>query len=226
MMSRPVKRRRPYDSPRRRQQAEATRAEILGAAQRLFERDGYAATSMAAVAAEAGVALKTVYVAFATKRGLLLALWHLLLRGDEEPSPVGERPWFREIVDEPDPQRKLRLLAHSARLIKERVAGIWLILRDAAPTDAEIADLWARIQQEFHAHQGLIVESIPKRALRRGVDAGRATDLLWTLNHPSLWWLLVGERKWTPDEYETWLADAFCEQLLRPTPASAAPGSP
>ena len=67
--------------------------------------------------------------------------------------------------------------------------------------------------------------SIPKRALRRGVDAGRATDLLWTLNHPSLWWLLVGERKWTPDEYETWLADAFCEQLLRPTPASAAPGS-
>ena len=76
-----VKPPRRYESPRRRAQAEATRAEILGAAQRLLERDGYAATTMAAVAAEAGVALKTVYVAFATKSGVLRALWNVLLRG-------------------------------------------------------------------------------------------------------------------------------------------------
>ena len=81
-MSEPVKT-RPYNSPRRREQAAATRREILEAAQRLFERQGYATTTMAAIAAEAGVALKTVYVAFETKSGLLRALWHLLLRGDE-----------------------------------------------------------------------------------------------------------------------------------------------
>ena len=77
-MDEPVKRR--YDSTRRRAQAEATRRDILDAAQRLFEARGYAATTMDAVAAEAGVALKTVYVAFETKAGLLRALWNHLLR--------------------------------------------------------------------------------------------------------------------------------------------------
>ena len=87
-----VKATRRYDSTRRREQAAATRREILEAAQRLFERDGYGATTMAAIAAEAGVALKTVYLAFETKSGLLRALWHLRLRGDEDEAPVGRAP--------------------------------------------------------------------------------------------------------------------------------------
>src|SRR6185436_16097443 len=103
-----VKATRRYDSTRCREQAAATRLEILEAAQRLFERDGYVATTMAAVAAEAGVALKTVYLAFETKGGLLRALWHLRLRGDEADVPVGERAWYRELLDEPDPERTLR----------------------------------------------------------------------------------------------------------------------
>src|SRR3954447_4861926 len=97
---------RPYNSPRRAEQAAATRRDILAAAQRLFERQGYAATTMAAVATEARVALKTVYLAFETKSGLLRALWHLLLRGDEEESPVGERHWYREVLEQPDPERQ------------------------------------------------------------------------------------------------------------------------
>ena len=120
-----VKTTRRYDSPRRREQAAATRAAILEAAQRLFERQGYAATTMAAIAAEAAVALKTVYVAFETKSGVLRALWHLLLRGDEADVPIGERDWYRQVVAEPDPERKLRLGAHNARLVKERAAASW-----------------------------------------------------------------------------------------------------
>ena len=80
---------RRYESPRRREQAAATRRAILDAAQSLFERDGYAATTIAASRAEAGVALKTVYVAFETKSGVLRALWHLLLRGDDDDVPIG-----------------------------------------------------------------------------------------------------------------------------------------
>ena len=82
-MPRPVKPTRRYDSPRRREQAASTRLEILEAARRLFERDGYAATTMATIAAEARVALKTVYVAFETKSGVLRALWNLTLRGED-----------------------------------------------------------------------------------------------------------------------------------------------
>jgi len=70
-MAERVKTKRRYDSPRRREQAAATRREILEAAQPLFERQGYAATTMAAIASEAGVALKTVYVAFETRAACL-----------------------------------------------------------------------------------------------------------------------------------------------------------
>lgn len=216
-MSDGVKQTRRYESTLRREQAEATRRRTLEAAQRLFERDGYTATTMAAIAAEAGVSLKTVYLAFETKSGLLRALWHLLLRGDEEAVPVGERPWFRAVLDEPDPERKLRLTVHNARLVRGRIGSLLKVLRDAAPTEPEIADLWARIQTEFYGNQCAVVEDLYKRrALRRGLGVDRGADLLWTLNHPDVYLLLVSERGWTPDEYEKWLADLVCSQLLRP----------
>src|SRR5213595_1445963 len=104
-MASAVKPKRRYDSPRRREQAAATRLEILEAAQRLFEQDGYAATTMAAIATEARVALKTVYVAFETKSGVLRALWNLRLRGDHNEVPVAQQQWYREVVEEPDPER-------------------------------------------------------------------------------------------------------------------------
>lgn len=217
-MSGDVKPRRRYDSPHRREQAAATRRQILEAAQRLFERDGYASTSIAAVAREAGVASKTVYLAFESKRGLLLALWHLLLRGDEEPVPVGERDWFRAVVEEPDPERRLRLNAHNSRIVKERAGSLLAVIRDAASVDAEIDALWQRIEREFRANQRSVVELLHEQgALRAELDVERAADVLWALNHPSLWWLLVGERGWSGDEYERWLAGLHCAQLLAPS---------
>jgi AcrR family transcriptional regulator len=210
-----VKATRRYDSTRRREQAAATRREILEAAQRLFERDGYGATTMAAIAAEAGVALKTVYLAFETKSGLLRALWHLRLRGDEDEAPVGRRQWFRDVIDEPDPARRLRLNARNSRAVKLRAANLMRVMRDAAGADRDIAALWQRIQDDFYDNQRAIVDALDANgALAPGLDAARAADVLWTLNHPDLWHLLVGERGWTPDAYEQWFADTACAQLL------------
>src|SRR3977135_917951 len=117
-MTEDVKSRRRYDSPRRREQAAATRAQIREAAQRLFERDGYAATTMAAIAAEAGVALKTVYVAFETKSGVLGVLWRLRRRGDQGELPVPQRRAHLALLEEPDPERQLRLVAGNSRAVK------------------------------------------------------------------------------------------------------------
>jgi AcrR family transcriptional regulator len=216
-MAEPVKPRRSYHSPRRQQQAAATRQAILEAAQRLFERRGYPATTMEQVAAEAGVALKTVYLAFATKSGLLRALWDLRLKGDQAEAAVAERPWYREVVEEPDPERQLRGNARNARLVKERIAGVLKILRSAAPVDPEAGALWRLIQTDFYDNQRVIVESLEARqALRPGLDVAQASDILWTLNHPDVWLLLVGERGWTPGQWERWFADTACGQLLRP----------
>jgi len=213
-----VKPRRSYHSPRRQQQAAATRRAILQAAQRLFDEQGYPATTMEAIAAAAGVALKTVYVVFATKSGLLRALWDLLLKGDQERAGVAERPWYREVIEEPDAAKQLRLNARNARMVKERISGVLKVIRSAAPVDPDADALWRLIQSDFYDNQRAVVESLrAKKALRRGLDLTRATDLLWTLNHPDVWLLLVGERGWSPEEWERWFADTACSQLLAKT---------
>jgi AcrR family transcriptional regulator len=214
-MTEPVKPTRRYDSPRRRQQAADTRRDILASAERRFEADGYAGTTMAAIAREAGVALKTVYLAFETKSGLLRELWHLRLRGDDERTPVGDRSWYQEVLHEPDPQRQLRLNARNARTVKERAGSLLAVIRSGAALDPEIGALWQRIQSDFYDNQQAIVESLQeRRALAEGLDVARGTDILWTLNHPDVWLLLVRERGWSPEQWERWFAATSCAQLL------------
>ena len=210
-----VKRTRVYDSPRRREQAAQTRRSILGAAQTLFERQGYAVTSVPAIAEEAGVAVKTVYIAFETKAGLLRALWEDRLSGDEAALPVAERAWFRDLAAEPHPVQKLLLAARQSRAVKARSGALMEVIRNAAPADDEIATLWNDIQTKLHGVARAIVEQLNDRgALARGLGVPAATDIMWTLNHPSTWQLLVGERGWTAARYERWLADALSAQLL------------
>lgn len=215
-MSDDVKLKRPYESPRRQAQAAATRRDILDAAQRLFEANGYPATTMAEIAKEAGVALKTVYLAFQTKSGLLRTLWNLLLRGDETDRPVAERDWYRAVLDEQDPRRQLRLNAHNSATGKQQISATLEVIRTAAAADPDVATLWQRIQRDYHANQRAIVERLHERGhLRPQLDVQQATDILWTINHPNTWQLLVVDRSWTPEQYERWTGDLACAQLLR-----------
>lgn len=172
---------------------------------------------MAAIAGEANVSLKTVYLAFDTKARLLRAVWDLALKGEHAEAPVAERPWYVAVLEEPDPERKLRRLAEASCTVKRRIAGLLRVIRDAAPSDDEIGALWTLIQSDFHANQGAVVATLDRAgALGRGLDACHATDILWTLNHPDVWLLLVEERGWPPEQFGAWLADIAIEQLLRP----------
>jgi AcrR family transcriptional regulator len=206
---------RPYNSPRRQEQAAATRDAILEAAGRLFRERGYAATTIATIASEAGVAVKTVYLAFETKAGILRALWNRSLRGDDLDIPVGQRGWYLEALEERDPTKQLELNARNSVAVKERVADVVLTIRQAAPIEPEIAALWERIQTEFHARQRDIVASVAKHGgLRKGLTVDRATDIVWAVNHPDIWHLLVRERGWTPEEYERWSLAIVRSELL------------
>ena len=214
-MAKPVKAARAYDSSLRREQAQGTRRRILDAAQSLFERDGYAATTMGAIAAAAGVSQKTVYLAFESKSSLLRGVWHLVLRGERDSLPVGEQAWYRAVLEEPDPARQLRLNMRNSRTVKVRAGAMMEVIRDAASADPAIGTLWARIQVEFHENQRAVVQSLAdKGALAPGIDAAHGADILWALNHPDLYALLVGARDWTAERYEQWLGDLLCSQLL------------
>jgi hypothetical protein len=106
--------------------------------------------------------------------------------------------------------------APPSRAVKTRIGALLQVIRGAAPTDADIAALWDLIQTDFYDNQRAIVEQLHHtRSLRPDLDVTRATDILWTLNHPDVWQLLVGARGWTPEQYEQWFGDTACAQLLR-----------
>ena len=208
--------RRPYESPLRREQAATTRTRILDAAQSLFEERGYAATSIAAIAKQAGVSQGTVYLAFETKAELLRTLWNTLLRGEEDAPPVAQLARYKEVLEEPDPARQLALNAQHAVAAKRRIGALHEVIRAGAPVDPDVGALWDRIQTEFRENQRNIIASIAqKNALKPNLDIERAADILWTINHGDLWQHLVVRRGWSPEQFEHWLADTFQALLLR-----------
>ena len=109
---------RAYDSSRRREAAAARRAAILAAAHDLFVEQGYAATTMQAVAERAGVALDTVYASVGTKPALLAALNLQAVTGRDDTPDVEEWDFVRRIRSEPDAARKLELYARSVAAIR------------------------------------------------------------------------------------------------------------
>ena len=188
---------------------------LAQAARDLFVERGYPATTMEAVAKRADVSLKTVYNAHGNKAGLLRAVWDLALKGDLDDAPIAERDWYTALLAEPDPHRQLAMAAESSRIVKTRIGPMLRVIRDAAPVDDDLATLWELIQTDFWANQRAIVESVAdKGSLRPGLDVQRATDLLWTLNHPDVWLLLVDRRGWSPEDWEDWFAKTCREQLL------------
>jgi hypothetical protein len=136
------------------------------------------------------------------------------MRGDEEPAPVAERPWFREVLAEPDPRRRLALVARNARAVRGRTAAVTEIVRQAAAVEPEIGALRDRFELELHdVGMRRIAETLAADGALAG-DVAAATDILWALVHPDLHQLLVHRRGWTPEAYEVWLAAALCRELL------------
>jgi AcrR family transcriptional regulator len=219
-MSDPRPKRR-YSSPQRQEQAQQTRRKIVEAARRLFAAQGYAATTLPAIARAAGVSAPTITAVFGTKAALLEALINLGVRGDAADAPLVERPWWREMLAEPDPRRQLRLHAANIRRIQEASADIAEIVRGAATADPEIATMLKQRHVGRFEDTQLVAQSLDyKQALAPGVTVARARDLVWALSGAELYRMLVVERGWSPDEYEQWLAAALADSLL-PHPAPA-----
>jgi AcrR family transcriptional regulator len=206
---------RRYHSPTRQQQAQLTRRKLLDAARRLFSARGYAATTLAAIAREAEVSPPTVTAVFGTKARLLNDLVSLMVRGDEEPSPLAERPWWQVMLSEPDPRQQLTLHATNVRHIHERSADVAEIVRGAASADPEIASMLRQLAVGRLRDARMVAESLgEKHALASDVSVDRAADLLWALCSHDLYRMLVVEQHWPPEDYEHWLALSLIHSVL------------
>lgn len=214
-MNEAVKSRRPYESRRRKEQAEQTRRDVVMAAGTLFRERGYAVT-MPEIAEGAGVVVETVYRIFGTKPGLFRAVIAALLAGGPARAEVavGERPAIRAMIDEPDPHLKVALYAATQPGIHRRAGPLLRALRDAKASDPELEKLWDELEAWRRDGQARFVEHLAQRgALRRDRTTAEASDILWTLTSLAVYDLLVVGRGWTAKRYEAWLAAALTREL-------------
>lgn len=212
-----VAKRRAYDSSSRRAAAQETRRSIIEAARRLFLERGYAGTTMQAIAEATGVALDTVYATVGKKPTLFRLLVETAISGRDEAVPALERDYVRAIQAEPDAGEKLRIYAAALRKFQPRVAPLVQVLQAAAHLEPELDALWQEISRRRAANMRLFATNLADTGrLRTDLSVSMAADIIWSMNSPEFFVLLTGQRGWSPEEFEHWLADAWIRLLLEP----------
>lgn len=215
-MAEPVKpSRRTYRSAVRDEGARRTRGAIVDAATDLFVARGYASTSLADIAAEAGVARPTVFAAFGSKSAILRQVLDEALAGDDEPVPVASRPWFRPVWEASSPEVVLVAYARVCATIGARAARLFEVVRRAADDTPDVADLWSSMLANRRAGAQMVVDHARSRGpLRADLDGDRAVDVLWLLNDPALYASLVLVCGWPEEEFTDWLGQTMTSVLL------------
>lgn len=203
--------RRRYNAEGRRAQARATRERILETARALFVEQGYAGTSVAQIAAAAGVSAPTVFAGFTSKVNLLKEATETTLVGDAEPAPLHERPPMRHVHDGATAREVLLRLATLIAELAPRVCPIFAVVLAAADADPEIARLARTLDEQRLAGATRLATTVMARL--NDEDPERFADVrdtIWTMNSPQLYGLLVVQRGWSPERYRGWLERHLC----------------
>lgn len=200
--------RAPYRSRLRERQAADTRQRIATAAMELFAEHGFRATTVAAIAERAGVAVPTVYATFGSKGAIMKAL----MTEFEAAADVAD--WGARIDAEDDPARKLHLFAQwSAQIFTTSRAVI--LAAAGAMDDPAILELKAEgDRRRREGVRELIADLAMAGALAPGLSRTRATDRAWALSGLELYLATTVECRWSPASYATWLGDLLVSQLL------------
>lgn len=205
----PRKEKRSYHSRVRQRQAKETQRRILTAARSLFESQGYATTTLEAIAELAEVSPKTIAAVFGSKCGLLAAVIN------PEAFSTSVKQLIEELRATKDPSRRLSLVARLTRQAYEPLASSLELLRTAGAVAPELADVARQIEARRRQNQARLVAYLREQGvLRTGLSFEEATDVLWALTSYDLYRMLVVEQRWVPERYETWLAQILVQHLL------------
>jgi len=205
---------RSYDASGRREQARARRLAVVLAARDLFERDGFRPTTIAAIAAHAGVSAESVYKGFGTKAALTKAVFDLVITGDDEPVPVAERPAIQAVRDEPDLRRKIAMFVAGLAQRQARSAGVQILIRDGRHVDDSLVPVWAKLTDEGLAGMTMLGRNLLETGqLRDGIDLGEVRDVLWNYLSIDHYERLVRTQRWSLERYSRWLAHAITSAI-------------
>lgn len=196
------------------EQARLTRRRITAAATELFLRDGFLTTTVAAIAAEAGVAVQTLYLAFGNKTAILSAAFDVAVAGDDEPVPVSERTWMRAALDDPDGVAGLTAFVVGGAAVIERAGPLYGVIR-AAAADPEVAQVLAQNKKERHESFARIAEAAAgKPGFSTRLTAAEATGVLYALLSEETYALLVEEHGWTGRQWRDWVLRTVLAELF------------
>ncbi|MGV1037056.1 MAG: TetR/AcrR family transcriptional regulator [Candidatus Nanopelagicales bacterium] len=206
---------RRYDSSRRKASADQTRAAILVAARDLFTERGYAATTVAAIADEAGVAVDTLYATVGKKPEVFGELIELALSGVDVPVPALERDYVKRINQVATADEKLALYAAAVTSIQGRLAPLFVVFREGAAADPAVARLWNQISQRRAKNMRMLAAELRGTGkLRQDLTDDQVADIIWSMNSADFYTALVTERGWEPEGYREFLVDAWSRLLL------------
>jgi len=189
---------------------------VLESALELFVSEGYAATTIAAIADASGVSVETIYKAFGGKPGLIRALRERALIGDEPETTEQRSDRLRDAAS--DPRQIIEIWAGLSTEVLPRVGPILLVLRSAAQADPSLAGLRDELDAARLSRMGDHADHLAERGLLRSdITRDEARDLLFTYSSPELYDLLVLRQQWTLARFAQFTADAMTSALLNAT---------
>ena len=198
---------RRYHSPKRQQQADATRRRILASAERLFAEQGYATVTMEAIAREAEISLATLYLHFPGRVAVIGALAEEIVAAPELS--------VEQVIRAATPIEQMRVAARGMRQLNERSWLITDILRSQRGNDPEMARLWTLwLERHLDAMRRGAAALAQRDGLRPGLSIEEAADVFYALAGTEVYRALVQERGWSSEHYERWLFEAGCRELL------------
>lgn len=205
--------RRSYDASGRRAEAGVRRQRVIDSARELFLQRGFAATSIADIAAAAGVSPQMIYAAFGGKAGILARVVDITAGGDDEDVLLRERPAsiVAQAID--DPRERLRAMARQSADLNERVGPVLAIVDSASGADESVGELREQIGAAIR-EDTLAVARTSLRDLRADHTIEEVADVLRTLAGHRTWQSLVVEGGWSQRRYSAWLEDTLVRSLL------------
>jgi len=189
---------------------------VLTAARELFVTKGYNSSTIAEIAERGRVSVDTVYATVGRKPALLRELVETAISGTDQAIPADHRDYVARMRAARTGHDAMTIYALAITGIQERLAPVFLALRDAASTDRDCASLWAEISERRAKNMRAMAANLrAKGDLREDLTDDQVADIIWSMNSAQYWDLLVRERGWTPDQFAAWLTDAWTRLLLR-----------
>lgn len=191
------------------------RRAVIESARALFVEHGYQATTIDAISQSSDVPAPTIYRLFSSKLGILKSVLDVSIGGDDRDVAMLDRPEVRTLLASKDPKEQLAGFAAMVSGVMSRAGSVHRILTDASRSDHEAAALLDEMAHQRHAGQRRIAEALARNgALRPGLGERDAADVIHALASPEVYGLLVLDRGWSAERYESWLGSILSDQLL------------